>query len=47
MKELLWEYYFYVEAEGNINTSEGQTMLVELAQYCDRLKAVGTFTKAN
>lgn len=46
MKELLWQYYFYVEAEGNINTDEGRAMLGELGQYCDRLRAVGTFTKA-
>ena len=47
MKELLWEYYFYVEAEGNINTEEGKRMLEELGEFCDRLKVVGTFTKAN
>ena len=47
MKELLWEYYFYVEAEGNINTAEGKGMLEELGEFCDRLKVVGTFTKAN
>ena len=45
MKELLWQYYFYVEAEGNIHTYEGATMMAELDKYCDRLKAVGTYTK--
>ena len=45
MKELLWQYYFYVEAEGNINSLEGQAMLDELALYCDRLRVVGTFFK--
>ena len=45
MKELLWQYYFYVEAEGNINTDEGRAMLEELELHCDRLSAVGTFTK--
>ena len=45
MKELLWQYYFYVEAEGNISTAEGAAMLAELGEYCDRLKAVGTYTK--
>ncbi len=45
MKELLWQYYFYVEAEGNIFTDEGQKMLSELGDYCDRLKAVGTYSK--
>ena len=45
MKELLWQYYFYVEAEGNINSPEGKEMLEELGKYCDRLKVLGTFTK--
>ena len=45
MKDLLWQYYFYVEAEGNINTDDGQVMMTELRKYCDRLRAVGTFTK--
>ena len=44
MKELLWQYYFYVEAEGNLNTDEGAHMLRELGEYCDMLKTVGTFT---
>lgn len=43
MKELLWQYYFYVEAEGNIHTDEGAAMMKELDKYCDRLKAVGTY----
>ncbi len=43
MKELLWQYYFYVEAEGNIHTVEGKEMLRELSLYCDRLKSVGTY----
>ena len=45
MKELLWQYYFYVEAEGNIRSEEGQAMMRELTQNCDRLKAVGTYVK--
>ena len=45
MKELLWQYYFYVEAEGNIHTYEGATMMAELDKYCDRLKTVGTYIK--
>ena len=45
MKELLWQYYFYVEAEGNINTEEGAAMMRELRGYCDRLKSIGSFIK--
>ena len=45
MKELLWQYYFYVEIEGNIDSFEGRKMLTELSQYCDKLKALGTYIK--
>ena len=45
MKELLWQYYFYVEAEGNVNTSEGKKMMSELENYCNNLRAVGTYIK--
>ncbi len=45
LKDLLWQYYFYVEAEGNVFSDEGRAMMAELGQYCDRLRAVGTFRK--
>lgn len=43
MKELLWSYYFFVEADGNINTQNGKDMLRELSATCDKLKLVGTY----
>ena len=43
MKELLWSYYFYVEAEGDINNQNGQDMLRALGATCDKLKLVGTY----
>lgn len=46
MKELLWQYYFYVEAEGAIHSPAGKEMLGELEEFCDRLKMVGTYSKA-
>jgi prephenate dehydratase len=45
MKELLWQYYFYVEAEGNVHSEEGAAMMRELLRYCDRLKSIGTYKK--
>ena len=45
MKELLWEYYFYVELEGNIQTEAGTSLLEELGEFCDRLKFAGTYIK--
>lgn len=43
MKELLWQYYFYVEAEGNVHTEAGKEMLSELSEYCDKFKVAGSF----
>ena len=43
MKELIWNYYFYVEIEGNINSSEGKEMLKALGIFCDKLKVVGNY----
>ena len=45
MKELLWQYYFYVEAEGNIDTEDGKAMMAELSEICDQLKIIGSYTK--
>ena len=45
MKELLWQYYFYVEAEGNIDTEDGKAMLAELSSVCDQLKIIGSYAK--
>ena len=43
MKELMWNYYFFVEVEGNINSRDGEELLKELSSICDRLKLVGTY----
>ena len=43
MKELQWNYFFYIEAEGNINTENGRDMLQELSAICAKLKLVGTY----
>ncbi|MBE7010919.1 MAG: chorismate mutase [Ruminococcaceae bacterium] len=44
-KELVWDYFFYVEGEGNINSPQGKDMLCELEECCAHLKVVGTFEK--
>lgn len=45
MKELLWQYYFYVEIEGNIATTAGKDMLEALNMCCDQLKSLGSFVR--
>ncbi|MBP3706764.1 MAG: chorismate mutase [Clostridia bacterium] len=44
-KDLIWDYYFYVEGEGNINAPQGEGMINELKKCCDNLKIVGSFEK--
>ncbi|MBQ9121196.1 MAG: chorismate mutase [Clostridia bacterium] len=44
-KELIWDYYFYVEGEGNIYGEKGRKMLDALASVCSNVKVVGSFDK--
>lgn len=42
-KDHLWQYYFYVEFEGNVNTKEGESLLNDLSISCDKIKVIGTY----
>ena len=44
VKDTPWQYYFYVEAEGNQQSQEGVRMLKELSVCCARLKVAGHYT---
>lgn len=44
-KDLIWDYYFYAEGEGNVNSPEGEKMINQLKECCDNLKIVGSFEK--
>ena len=43
MRELMWQYYFYLEAEGDIRSADGEAMMAELSTVCDKLKLVGSY----
>ena len=43
MKKHSWQYYFYVEIDGSVDTENGKKMIGELSKVCDKLKAAGTF----
>lgn len=43
MKELLWQYYFYVEAEGDIYGEDGIACIEEMKECCDKIKIVGSY----
>lgn len=44
-KELIWDYYFYAEGEGDLNSVEGKAMLTELKTCCSSVKILGSFEK--
>lgn len=44
-KELVWDYFFYIEGEGNISSPGGEAMLEQLKTCCSHLKIVGSFEK--
>ncbi len=43
MKNLMWKYYFYVEADGNVYSEKGKKMMDALPKCCDRLRIIGSF----
>jgi len=43
MKKHSWQYYFYIEIDGSVYTENGQKMLDELSEVCDKLKIAGMF----
>ncbi len=44
-KESGWEYYFYVEGEGDLTSVKGEKMLSKLHKICRNVKNVGAFRK--
>ena len=45
-KKLLWNNFFFLEAEGNLATPEGEAMLADLAALCSGLKILGSYERA-
>ena len=44
MKDLAWQYYFYIEAEGDETGQNGSDMLRHISLHCDKLKVVGHYS---
>ncbi|MBQ6947935.1 MAG: chorismate mutase [Clostridia bacterium] len=38
-----WDYYFFVEGEGNLHTEAGRNMLAALSECCSSVKLLGSF----
>ena len=43
MKKHSWQYYFYIEIDGTVNSENGNSMLTELNKVCDEVKVAGVF----
>ena len=43
MKKHSWQYYFYIEIDGIIDTENGKKVKEELDKVCDQFKVAGTF----
>ncbi|MBQ9860151.1 MAG: chorismate mutase [Clostridia bacterium] len=44
-KELVWDYYFYAEGEGDLTGEAGKAMLRDLNECCSHVKVLGTYEK--
>lgn len=44
VKDKAWQYYFYVEIEGNENAVNSRSMLDNLKAHCNTLKIAGSYT---
>lgn len=44
LKKHSWQYYFYIELDGTVDTDSGIKMMEELNKVCDKLKVAGTFS---
>ena len=45
--KLSWEYYFFCEGEGLIDSEKGESMLALLGENCNDLKVLGAFEEEN
>lgn len=43
IRDLSWQYYFFVEAIGDVHSIKGQIMLKELEKCCNKIKVIGSF----
>ncbi len=44
-KELVWDYYFFAEGDGNIDSENGKKMIEKLHEVCNSVKIAGSFEK--
>ena len=47
LKNLLWQYYFFTEIQGNPDSATGKKMLSGLKAFCPDVKLLGSYSKHN
>ena len=45
LKKHSWQYYFYIEIDGRLDTDNSARMIEELNKVCDKFKVAGTFAE--
>lgn len=45
MKQGVWQNYFYIELQGDINSETGKQMCLQLANCCDGMRIGGTYKR--
>ncbi len=45
LKSRPWEFYFYLEIEGNYASEKAQVMMEQLKEVCEKVKLLGTYKK--
>ncbi len=45
MRDLPWQYYFYVEIVGDAASEEAKAMIRQIEPLCTRLKILGAYIK--
>ncbi len=43
-KNKSWQYYFYVELDGNVDSEDGKRMIDEMGEFCSEMKILGSFS---
>ena len=44
-KELVWDYYFYAEGDGDLTSDNGKEMIKQLKECCSNVKVLGSYEK--
>lgn len=43
LKDKMWGHYFFAELEGNVNSADGQDLLIQLNTICSKMKHLGSY----